>query len=194
MQIIQFRGQTGAFLEPAPGEASLNLLKMAKEGLLYGLRSALHAARKSRAPVRRGGLQVRDGKRWVRVDLEVIPLASTGRMHYLVLFEEPIQRAGRGTKETSIAVTARVARGGKSQVQLLERDPLRRVLGIKVEREPDHVGVELAPGALGRDLAEPTERSDVVAPDVDRVLRHLQHRMTRGSASRAPQRTSIDAW
>ena len=45
LQIVQFRGQTGPFLEPAPGEASLNLLKMAKEGLLYGLRSALHAAR-----------------------------------------------------------------------------------------------------------------------------------------------------
>ena len=27
MQIVQFRGQTGPFLEPAPGEASLNLLK-----------------------------------------------------------------------------------------------------------------------------------------------------------------------
>src|SRR5262249_47865447 len=30
MQIVQFRGQTGAFLEPAPGEASLNVLKMAR--------------------------------------------------------------------------------------------------------------------------------------------------------------------
>src|SRR5258706_6843958 len=37
MQIVQFRGQTGAFLEPAQGEASLNLLKMAHEGLLHGL-------------------------------------------------------------------------------------------------------------------------------------------------------------
>ena len=40
-RIVQFRGQTGAFLEPAPGEASLSLLKMAREGLLHGLRSAL---------------------------------------------------------------------------------------------------------------------------------------------------------
>ena len=45
LQIVQFRGQTGPFLEPAPGEASLNLLKMAREGLLYGLRTALHEAR-----------------------------------------------------------------------------------------------------------------------------------------------------
>src|SRR5262249_36128744 len=40
MKIVQFRGKTGHYLEPAPGEASLNLLKMAREGLLYGLRTA----------------------------------------------------------------------------------------------------------------------------------------------------------
>jgi two-component system CheB/CheR fusion protein len=87
LQIVQFRGQTGAFLEPAPGEASLSLLKMAREGLLYGLRTALHAARKSRGPVRKEGLQVRAGQGWKPVHLEVIPLTSVGRMHYLVLFE-----------------------------------------------------------------------------------------------------------
>ena len=45
-KIIQFRGQTGPYLEPAPGEASHDLLKMAREGLLFGLRTALHEARK----------------------------------------------------------------------------------------------------------------------------------------------------
>ena len=62
LQIVQFRGQTGAYLEPAPGEASLNLLKMAREGLLYGLRTALHRRRKSKAPVRRTGLRVKSSR------------------------------------------------------------------------------------------------------------------------------------
>jgi two-component system CheB/CheR fusion protein len=124
LQIVQFRGQTGAFLEPAPGEASLSLLKMAKEGLLYGLRSAVQAARKSRTPVRRTGLQVREGKRWTRVDLEVIPLASTGRAHYLVLFEQP---AGRGrsrmaSKLPAAAAPPKPGRPAKTQMQLLERE------------------------------------------------------------------------
>ena len=56
-QIIEFRGQTGHFLEPAAGDASLNLLKMAREGLLYGLRTALHDARKRGGPVRKSGSQ-----------------------------------------------------------------------------------------------------------------------------------------
>ena len=60
-------------------------------------------------------------------------------------------------------------------VQLRERDPLRRVLRMEVEREPGDVGVELAPELLGRDLTEPAERSDVVAPDQDRVSCHTAH-------------------
>jgi hypothetical protein len=47
---------------------------------------------------------------------------------------------------------------------------------VQVEREPGDLGVELAPQPLGRHLAEPAERSDVVAPDEDRVrvLRQLR--------------------
>src|SRR5438270_761177 len=63
MRIVHFRGQTGAYLEPAPGEASLNLLKMARDGLLYGLRSALHEARHSDRPIRKVGMRVKqDGQ------------------------------------------------------------------------------------------------------------------------------------
>ena len=89
LQIVQFRGQTGPYLEPAPGEASLNLLKMAREGLLYGLRTLLHNARKTKTPVRKDGLQVRFGSGWRPVNIEVIPLTAFGRPHFLVLFEPP---------------------------------------------------------------------------------------------------------
>jgi two-component system CheB/CheR fusion protein len=122
MQIVQFRGQTGAFLEPAPGEASLNLLKMAKEGLLYGLRSAIHSARKTRTAVRKNDLQVREGRGWVRVDLEVIPLASTGRMHYLVLFEQQALRRGPAPKAAPPPRASGGRRESKSQMHFLERE------------------------------------------------------------------------
>ena len=41
MEVLQFRGHTGAFLEHAPGEASLNLLKMARASLAVELRTAV---------------------------------------------------------------------------------------------------------------------------------------------------------
>jgi two-component system CheB/CheR fusion protein len=100
MQILQFRGQTGAFLEPSPGEASLNLLKMVREGLLYGLRTALHSARKTKQPVRKDGLQVRAGNTWRAVAIEVVPLMLAGRMHYLVTFDD---RQGREPQRASSA-------------------------------------------------------------------------------------------
>src|SRR2546421_2016142 len=58
-QIVQFRGHTGAFLEPAPGDASLNVLKMAREGLLYGLRAAINEARRTGKMSRKKGLKIR---------------------------------------------------------------------------------------------------------------------------------------
>jgi two-component system, chemotaxis family, CheB/CheR fusion protein len=89
MEIVQFRGQTGAFLEPSPGDASLNLFKMAREGLLFGLRSAVYEARKGNSVVRREGLRIKvDGQVQV-VSLEVIPLQTSPRRHLLVLFESP---------------------------------------------------------------------------------------------------------
>jgi two-component system CheB/CheR fusion protein len=88
LQIVQFRGETGCYLAPAPGDPSLSLFKMAREGLLYGLRTALHAARKRNAVVRHEKLRVRSNGGWHGVNLEVIPMSSGDRTHYLVLFEE----------------------------------------------------------------------------------------------------------
>jgi two-component system CheB/CheR fusion protein len=95
--IVQFRGQTGAYLEPAPGEASLNLLKMAREGLLYSLRTALHEARRSDTSVRKDGLRVRYGNGWRELSVEVIPLIAMGESrHFLVLFEDVHAAGGPG--------------------------------------------------------------------------------------------------
>jgi hypothetical protein len=43
----------------APGKASLNLLKVLREGLLVAVRGAVHKAMREEAPVREQGLRVR---------------------------------------------------------------------------------------------------------------------------------------
>ncbi len=86
LQIVQFRGQTGAFLSPAPGDPTMNLLKMARDGLLHGLRAAFQAASKSSKSVRKDGLRVEQNGSWCNVGVEVIPMTASGRGHYLVLF------------------------------------------------------------------------------------------------------------
>jgi two-component system CheB/CheR fusion protein len=122
MQIVQFRGQTGAYLEPAPGEANLSLLKMAKEGLLYGLRTALHTARKTRNAVHKAGLQVRSGNGWNPVTIDVIPLAATGRMHYLVMFGDGARSASRKAVDAEAPPKKLAKRERKSRVDFLQRE------------------------------------------------------------------------
>ena len=47
LEIVQTKGHTGPFLELPPGKVSLNLLKMARPGLLFELQNAIDEARKS---------------------------------------------------------------------------------------------------------------------------------------------------
>ena len=89
--IVQFRGDTSAFLFPAPGRASLNLLKMLREGLMVAVRGALQRAKRDSLPVREEGLRAKVNGQWREVDVVVIPLrgASVAAGSVLVLFEEP---------------------------------------------------------------------------------------------------------
>lgn len=90
MEILQFRGLVGPYLDPAPGEASLNLLKMVRESLLPDLNSSIQKAKKSNVPVKKQGLKIRHDDRVREIQLEVIPIRHpTSRERcFLVLFED----------------------------------------------------------------------------------------------------------
>jgi two-component system CheB/CheR fusion protein len=87
MEIIQFRGATGDWLEAAPGKPSLNVLKMAKYGLSLELRNILHKVKTTREPFLKEGISLRL-KGWKKlVTIEVIPLLNTINLYYLILFK-----------------------------------------------------------------------------------------------------------
>jgi two-component system, chemotaxis family, CheB/CheR fusion protein len=109
-QIVQFHGRTGPFLEPPPGEPSQNVVKMAREGLLHGLRSALHEAKKTAREVHATGLRVKSNGGFRPVDVRVIPLTGTGVPHFLVLFETPDQDDARDEPRSAKKKTARTKR------------------------------------------------------------------------------------
>ncbi|HXW13469.1 MAG TPA: chemotaxis protein CheB, partial [Terriglobia bacterium] len=73
LEILQFRGSTGAFLDPAPGQASLSLPKMAHAGLAVDLRAAIQRAKKSNAPVQSQGIQTKFDGQAIEVKFEVLP-------------------------------------------------------------------------------------------------------------------------
>ncbi len=117
LKIVQFRGQTGPYLEPAPGEASLNLLKMAKEGLLYGLRTAINDARKNDMPARKEGLRVKEGGTVHEVSVEVVPLNVAEGRHFLVLFHEAAQQPVLPILEESPEPAGKDARSEKGEAK-----------------------------------------------------------------------------
>jgi two-component system CheB/CheR fusion protein len=114
--IVQFRGQTGRFLEPPAGEPSLNILKMAREGLLYPLRSALNTAKRRHRTVRKEKLQARYNGDWREVSIEVIPVGPSTGAHLLVLFEEHVPSAAVGK------ASRKETRGEKASTGQTEKD------------------------------------------------------------------------
>jgi two-component system CheB/CheR fusion protein len=86
--IIRTRGRTGRYLELASGEAKLDLLKMVREGLLHGLRTALREARSRNAHVRKENLHVRSNGESHVANVDVTPIGSGADQRFLVLFEE----------------------------------------------------------------------------------------------------------
>ena len=91
LEILQFRGATGLFLEPSPGKASLNLLKMARPALAFELRTIVHKARKTGQSVQKSGLEVVVSERKHQVTIEAVPLASGAEGPlFLIIFTEVI--------------------------------------------------------------------------------------------------------
>ena len=87
-QVLQFRGSTGAYLEPPMGKASFDVLKMARDGLLMPLRAAINKAKREHKPVRRDDVRIRSDGGTRAIALQVIPLRNVKEPCFLILFEE----------------------------------------------------------------------------------------------------------
>ena len=99
LNIVEFRGDTDPFLEHAHGQASLNLIQMARRGLLVELRQAIEEAREKGVPSRKEGLRIRYRGRLHKVSVEVIPIKGRAEAEHclLVLFEADRRVHARGT-------------------------------------------------------------------------------------------------
>ena len=94
LQVLQFRGLTGAYLEAPTGKPSLDVLKMAREGLMLPLRSAINQAKKENKTARKDNVRVKRNGEARTVNLEVIPLKNLRERCFLIVFEEA-EKAGR---------------------------------------------------------------------------------------------------
>ncbi|MCX5824904.1 MAG: PAS domain-containing protein [Deltaproteobacteria bacterium] len=72
--ILYIHGRTGRYLEPAPGDAGMNITRMAREGLRRELATALHKAAARKETARYPGLRVKTNGDFINVNLTVRPL------------------------------------------------------------------------------------------------------------------------
>ncbi|HEY1732584.1 MAG TPA: chemotaxis protein CheB [Terriglobales bacterium] len=98
LEIVQTKGHTGLFLELPTGKVSLNLLKMARPGLLFDLQSAIDEARKSGVDAIRPNVPMEGNGGNRTISLRVTPFRTPIRdkSSFLVTFE-----AANGTPATS---------------------------------------------------------------------------------------------
>jgi two-component system CheB/CheR fusion protein len=118
LEVLQFRGHTGLYLEHGPGKPTVNVLKLVREGLVYELKSAAERALKQGVAVRSQPVEVKSSGHVREVVIEVVPIRSTfsDKPFLLVLFNEvSAARAkpstgGRLSRETGAKVITQLRR------------------------------------------------------------------------------------
>ena len=101
LEVIQYRGRTSPYLEPAPGKPSLNLLKLARNGIAIDLRTLINFAIKKNSAVRKDGVAFEEDGHKHRLNLSVTPFGGNGtgdKGFFLVLFENASQVDGLPSK------------------------------------------------------------------------------------------------
>jgi two-component system CheB/CheR fusion protein len=85
-----FHGRTGKYLEPAPGEATLNVLRMARKGLKIELTTALRKAKEQGQPIHYRDLKVKTNGDYQLINLTVRSVKEPSSLKglFLVLFED----------------------------------------------------------------------------------------------------------
>jgi two-component system CheB/CheR fusion protein len=103
LDIVHIHGDITPFLQVPQGKPTHNLLKMAREGLGFELRNAIHKATKDQETVTKEHIPLKikallndrdhfdeSQIKQVLVSIEIIPLTDTVEPHYLVCFEKTI--------------------------------------------------------------------------------------------------------
>ncbi len=128
--ILYIQGRTGKYLEPASGEAAMNIFTMAREGLRLELGSMIRKALLHRREVKGEGIRVQTNGGYQTVSVIVKPVTGRSGLQGLVLvaFEEgrhpaeavpptpPKGGAGRQSKE--VKILAKELQHTKEQLQV----------------------------------------------------------------------------
>jgi two-component system CheB/CheR fusion protein len=129
-EIIHTRGNVSRYLKLAAGRASLNILKMAREGILLDLRNALSKAKKDNAPVHKQHIQFKNengdsapASDMRLVDIEVAPvnIGNLKEKYFMIVFRDsPASAAVR--RAAAKELPKKEAEANSSRIAKLEQE------------------------------------------------------------------------
>jgi two-component system CheB/CheR fusion protein len=87
---VYFSGNTGKYLQPSPGNANLNIIEMAREGLKSDLRTLIAKARKNKKQEERKGVKFNSSEKIVIVDIIIRPFSQLdpSESYLMIIFED----------------------------------------------------------------------------------------------------------
>ena len=131
LEIIHTRGNVSRFLKLAPGRASLSILKMAREGLLFDLRNALNRSKKENTATRKQNVQVKNGngnggahggEHTRLVNFEVVPIriGNLKELYFMVLFRDAARHSGAKEHAGHMSRNERESQRDRGRIAKLE--------------------------------------------------------------------------
>jgi len=131
--VFHVYGDTGKYLQPAPGQPTLNVIEMAREGLQLELRFALRRAAAKKTRVVCKDLRVRTNGGVCGLDLVIRPLADTEAAEgmFVITFQDvPVEKEGKPGRSKRWA-----GQSASKRVKELERELLRAKDNLRASSE-----------------------------------------------------------
>jgi len=133
LQILRFYGAAFPYLQPASGKASLNLLKLIRDELIFELRSLIKQVKKDGKSIRKDRINLIDHGQHREITIEVHPIRTMPEPHMLVVLqpstapaEAPVVKPAAGykqeEKDNRIAALERELKDAREHVKSITED------------------------------------------------------------------------
>jgi two-component system CheB/CheR fusion protein len=121
MEILQYRGAVGTYLEPASGKATHNLLKMSRSGLLLPLRKVIQDAIRTGKTSQTPSLKLFKDPKTLRIKVVPVRTLKAGA-YFLVIFQPGGQFVISEPDKVDVAVAAGSSKSPRTQETRLEEE------------------------------------------------------------------------
>ncbi|MDZ7808773.1 MAG: CheR family methyltransferase [Gracilimonas sp.] len=143
MDIVQYRGKTGPYLEQTSGKPSHNLMALAVPGLAFELRNVLHKAKQGNEEVKKENIPIKLNDELHTISIEAIPLPNTIEPHFLILFHDKSSEKDKQGAETEGAETDEAPDTDKDdRIQQLEQELVDTREDMRNITEDQEVAIE----------------------------------------------------